>query len=211
MRSVRDLADRLALLSLEAVLGPAVGPVAGQRQVIARHPTLLEDSALPSSTPAHRGKRPAPGPAATAIAPRLPRAGRSARRGRPAAVKPAQLSAYLKDAPDVFVWNRRKSISDVPKIGIANKPIDGGNYLFGPDEMEEFLADEPAARAYFRRWRRPRRGSMSHGSLTTGTCAAQCHPASAPPRGRSALVGEEETHEFCGGVWPSGVCIGTAC
>jgi hypothetical protein len=40
----------------------------------------------------------------------------------------------------------------VPEIGIGNKPIDDGNYLFTPQEKEAFLRREPAAALYFRRW-----------------------------------------------------------
>src|SRR5699024_4612598 len=43
--SVVDLADRLALLRLEAVLGAAVGPVAGDRDLVALDSALLEESA----------------------------------------------------------------------------------------------------------------------------------------------------------------------
>lgn len=32
-----------------------------------------------------------------------------------------QLNAYLKDAPDVFVWNRNRPLSDVPSIGIGEQ------------------------------------------------------------------------------------------
>lgn len=63
-----------------------------------------------------------------------------------------RLNPYLADAPDVFVWNRSTPLSDVPKIGIGNKPIDGGNYLFTPEEKAEFLEKEPQAEQYFHRW-----------------------------------------------------------
>lgn len=65
---------------------------------------------------------------------------------------PAQLNAYLADAPDAFVWSRSTPVCDVPKIGIGNKPIDGGNYLFTPEEKDAFLANEPGADKYFHRW-----------------------------------------------------------
>lgn len=65
---------------------------------------------------------------------------------------PARLNAYLKDAPDVFVWNRSRPLSDVPMIGIGNKPIDGGHYLFTAQEKVDFLAREPGAAPYFKRW-----------------------------------------------------------
>lgn len=66
--------------------------------------------------------------------------------------RPAQLNAYLKDAPDVFVWNRNRPLCDVPRIGIGNKPIDGGHYLFTPAEKDEFLTKEPTAERFFKRW-----------------------------------------------------------
>lgn len=65
---------------------------------------------------------------------------------------PAQLNAYLKDAPDVFVWNRSSPLCEVPRVGIGNKPIDGGNYLFTPQRKAEFLVKEPGAEQFFRRW-----------------------------------------------------------
>ena len=40
----------------------------------------------------------------------------------------------------------------MPEIGIGNKPIDGGNYLFTKEEMEEFLKVEPAAEKWFKPW-----------------------------------------------------------
>ncbi|MBE6465894.1 DNA methyltransferase [Denitrobacterium detoxificans] len=65
---------------------------------------------------------------------------------------PENINAYLSSAPDVFVWNRSKPLCDVPKIGIGSQPIDGGNYLFKEEEMQEFLSKEPAASKYFHRW-----------------------------------------------------------
>ena len=45
------------------------------------------------------------------------------------------INAYLLDADDVFVESRNKPVCHVPDIGIGNKPIDGGNYLFSKEEM----------------------------------------------------------------------------
>lgn len=70
----------------------------------------------------------------------------------PVELHPARLNAYLSDAPDVFVWNRSKPLCNVPAIGIGSQPIDGGNYLFTPDERAEFLEKEPAAERYFHPW-----------------------------------------------------------
>ena len=64
----------------------------------------------------------------------------------------SNLSPYLIDADNVFVESRNKPICDVPEIGIGNKPIDGGNYLFSKEEKEEFIGKEPLAASYFRPW-----------------------------------------------------------
>lgn len=46
--------------------------------------------------------------------------------GEPEVSYPERINAYLKDAPQVFVWNRSKPLNAVPEMGIGNKPIDGG-------------------------------------------------------------------------------------
>ena len=62
------------------------------------------------------------------------------------------INAYLIEADDIFVESRNKPINSVPDIGIGNKPIDGGLYLFEKKEMEDFLKKEPAAKDYFHPW-----------------------------------------------------------
>lgn len=62
------------------------------------------------------------------------------------------INGYLIDAENIFVESRSKPICDVPEIGIGNKPIDGGNYLFTEEEMAEFLKIEPAAEKWFKPW-----------------------------------------------------------
>ena len=62
------------------------------------------------------------------------------------------ISPYLVEGSDRAVVNRSKPLCDVPKIGIGNKPIDGGNYLFTPEEKARFLKFEPKAKEFFRRW-----------------------------------------------------------
>lgn len=64
----------------------------------------------------------------------------------------ARINAYLKDAPDVFIYSRNKPICDVPEMGIGNKPIDGGFYLFTDEEKDDFLKKEPKAEAFFHPW-----------------------------------------------------------
>jgi hypothetical protein len=52
------------------------------------------------------------------------------------------------------IWSMRRTwcchgasrpISAVPEIGIGNKPIDDGNYLFTTEERDAFIAKEPAS------------------------------------------------------------------
>ena len=62
------------------------------------------------------------------------------------------INAYLVDADNVFVESRTKPICDIPTIGIGNKPIDGGFYLFTEEEKDEFLKKEPLAEKWFRPW-----------------------------------------------------------
>ena len=72
--------------------------------------------------------------------------------GPPHEVGVENINPYLVDAPDVVVTRRERPICPVPEIGIGNKPIDDGNYLFTPEERDELLAKEPAAAKLFRRW-----------------------------------------------------------
>lgn len=59
------------------------------------------------------------------------------------------INGYLVDAEDIFIESRNKPICNVPEIGIGNKPVDDGNYLFMKEEMENFVLQEPAAKSYF--------------------------------------------------------------
>ena len=62
------------------------------------------------------------------------------------------INSYLLDAPNIFIQSRPKPLCNVPEIGIGNKPIDGGFYLFKPDEKDEFIKHEPKSEKYFRLW-----------------------------------------------------------
>ncbi|MBR3726637.1 MAG: class I SAM-dependent DNA methyltransferase, partial [Prevotella sp.] len=67
-------------------------------------------------------------------------------------IEAANINAYLSDAPNVFIGSRPKPLCDVPEIGIGNKPIDGGNYLFTKEEMEDFIRTEPKSAQFFKPW-----------------------------------------------------------
>lgn len=73
-------------------------------------------------------------------------------KGEPHAVLAANINPYLVDAPDVVLPRRSSPICAAPGIGIGNKPIDDGNYLFTTEERDDFIAAEPASAKWFRRW-----------------------------------------------------------
>jgi len=73
-------------------------------------------------------------------------------KSEPHAIAATNINPYLVDAPDVVLPSRNRALCDVPEIGIGNKPIDGGQYLFTTEEKTEFLEREPGAAKYIRRW-----------------------------------------------------------
>ena len=73
-------------------------------------------------------------------------------RSEPHELAAKNINPYLVDATDALLPNRSKPICNVPEIGIGNKPIDGGNYLFTTEERDSFIAEEPASAKWFQRW-----------------------------------------------------------
>jgi len=73
-------------------------------------------------------------------------------KGLPHPVPARNINPYLVDALDVVLPRRNHPICDVPEIGIGNKPIDDGNYLFSTEERDAFVALEPQSEKWFRRW-----------------------------------------------------------
>ncbi|MFN0213210.1 MAG: DNA methyltransferase [Saprospiraceae bacterium] len=73
-------------------------------------------------------------------------------KGEPTVTEVKNINPYLVEAGDVVVRSRQKPLCDVPEIGIGNKPIDGGHYLFTTEERDDFLKKEPRAARFFRRW-----------------------------------------------------------
>jgi len=73
-------------------------------------------------------------------------------RGEAQEVQAKTINPYLVAGPNITLPNRRSALCSAPKMGIGNKPIDGGHYLFTPEEKAEFLTREPGAAPYFRRW-----------------------------------------------------------
>ncbi len=62
------------------------------------------------------------------------------------------INAYLLNAENIFIESRSNPICDIPQIGIGNKPIDGGYYLFKEEEKNEFIKKEPQSEKWFRPW-----------------------------------------------------------
>lgn len=62
------------------------------------------------------------------------------------------INGYLVEADNIVIESRTKSLCKVPQIGIGNKPIDDGNYLFTKEEYESFIKTEPLSKPYFKLW-----------------------------------------------------------
>ena len=73
-------------------------------------------------------------------------------RGEPTVETVANINPYLVDGPNIAITNRFRPLCQVPAIGIGNKPIDDGNYLFTDEEKEQFVRVEPASEPLFKRW-----------------------------------------------------------
>ncbi|MDR1141717.1 MAG: hypothetical protein LBL62_08490 [Planctomycetaceae bacterium] len=63
-----------------------------------------------------------------------------------------RINGYLVNAENIFIESRTKPLCNVPEIGVGNKPIDGGYYLFTKQEKKDFIKEEPAAAQWFRTW-----------------------------------------------------------
>ena len=71
---------------------------------------------------------------------------------QPTTTQATNISPYLVEGSDRAITNRSSPLCSVPEIAIGNKPIDGGNYLFTPEEKADFLSVEPQAAPFFFRW-----------------------------------------------------------
>ena len=104
------------------------------------------------------------------------------------------ISPYLVEGPDRAVENRGGPLCDVPKIGIGNKPIDGGYYLFTPGRKQNFSGSS-----------RPPEDSFGVGSAPTSSSTASsggaCGSAIATPRS-SQNAGSYQAGGTCGKIPP---------
>jgi hypothetical protein len=67
-------------------------------------------------------------------------------------IKAKNINPYLVDAKDILVERSQKAISNIPEMCFGNMPADGGELLFTKEEKNEFLAKEPNAEKYFRKF-----------------------------------------------------------
>jgi len=62
------------------------------------------------------------------------------------------INPYLVEAPDILVESRGTPICDVPQMMLGNKPSDGGNLIFTEEEKDKFIAMEPAAEPFIKKY-----------------------------------------------------------
>ena len=67
-------------------------------------------------------------------------------------IKAKNINPYLVDAKDILIERSQKAISKIPEMCFGNMPADGGELLFTTEEKKEFLAKEPNAEKYFRKF-----------------------------------------------------------
>lgn len=61
------------------------------------------------------------------------------------------INGYLFNANNVFINNRNKSISTIPKIGYGSSALDGGYLLFTENEKDQALSQEPKVAKYLKK------------------------------------------------------------
>lgn len=62
------------------------------------------------------------------------------------------INPYLLDGPNIVVESKNTPICNTEKMGIGNKPIDDGNYLFSETDKQLFEKIEPNSKQYFKQW-----------------------------------------------------------
>lgn len=62
------------------------------------------------------------------------------------------INGYLAGSDDVFIENRSKSISGLPKISLGSSPYENGNLLLSPQEKEKLISEHPEASQFIKRF-----------------------------------------------------------
>lgn len=68
----------------------------------------------------------------------------------PVEISVDNINAYLVDAPDVFLEQRRMPVCDIPKMTLGSMAKDGGNLLMSDEAKRDLLREEPAAAQWIR-------------------------------------------------------------
>ena len=72
-------------------------------------------------------------------------------KGEPIPIKAKNINPYLVDSKDVFILKSSNPICNVPKMIAGNVAYDYGHFMFTPEEMNDFIQNEPNSGKYFRR------------------------------------------------------------
>ena len=62
------------------------------------------------------------------------------------------INGYLIAGPDIYVEKRKAPLCNVPPMIKGSQPTDGGNLIIEAADYEDFIAREPAAKKYIRRF-----------------------------------------------------------
>ncbi len=70
-------------------------------------------------------------------------------KGEPHVIKVSNINPYLVEGKDLIILARSSPICSVPEFIYGNKIVDGGNFLFNDQEMDDFLKIQPDAKKFF--------------------------------------------------------------
>ena len=73
-------------------------------------------------------------------------------RGEPHEVKVKNINPYLVEGQDFAIVTRKKTLNQVPEMYKGSQPTDGGNLLMDDEEKNNFVAQEPQAEKFIRRF-----------------------------------------------------------
>ena len=64
----------------------------------------------------------------------------------------SNISPYLIEGDNILITSRKKPICDVPEISMGNQAMDGGNLIIEERDYEDFIAKEPDAVPFIKRY-----------------------------------------------------------
>lgn len=64
--------------------------------------------------------------------------------------KAKKINAYLSNAEDVYVYSRRKPLSDIPEVNYGSFALDDGNYTLDETEKNQLVSQAPEVAEYIR-------------------------------------------------------------